>query len=49
MPERFMPLFQSETFTVEKDRDGSAFLKIDAPGQSRNMISRQVLVVETWE
>ena len=38
-----MPLFQSETVTVEKDRDGSAFLKIDVPGQKHNMISRQVL------
>ncbi len=36
-------LFQSETVTVEKDADGSAFLKIDVPGQTHNMISRQVL------
>jgi len=36
-------LFQSETVIVEKDADGSAFLKIDAPGQTHNMISRQVL------
>jgi 3-hydroxyacyl-CoA dehydrogenase / enoyl-CoA hydratase / 3-hydroxybutyryl-CoA epimerase len=38
-----MPLFQSETVTVEKDRDGSAFLKIDVPGQTHNMISHHVL------
>ena len=36
-------LFQSETVAVEKDADGSAFLKIDVPGQTHNMISRQVL------
>jgi 3-hydroxyacyl-CoA dehydrogenase / enoyl-CoA hydratase / 3-hydroxybutyryl-CoA epimerase len=36
-------LFQSETITVEKDRDGSAFLKIDAPGQTHNMLSRRLL------
>jgi 3-hydroxyacyl-CoA dehydrogenase / enoyl-CoA hydratase / 3-hydroxybutyryl-CoA epimerase len=36
-------LFQSETVVVEKDRDGSAFLKIDAPGQTHNMLSRQML------
>jgi 3-hydroxyacyl-CoA dehydrogenase / enoyl-CoA hydratase / 3-hydroxybutyryl-CoA epimerase len=36
-------LFQSETITVEKDRDGSAFLKIDAPGQTHNMLSRRML------
>ena len=35
--------FQSETVTVEKDRDGSAFLKIDVPGQTHNVITRQVL------
>ncbi len=35
--------FQSETITVEKDRDGSAFLKIDVPGQTHNVITRQVL------
>jgi 3-hydroxyacyl-CoA dehydrogenase / enoyl-CoA hydratase / 3-hydroxybutyryl-CoA epimerase len=38
-----MPLFQSETVVVEKDRDGSAFLKIDAPGQTHNMLSRPML------
>ncbi len=36
-------LFQSETVTVEKDHDGSAFLKIDVPGQAHNVISRRVL------
>ena len=36
-------LFQSETVAVEKDADGSTFLKIDVPGQTHNMISRQVL------
>ncbi len=36
-------LFQSETVTVEKDRDGSAFLKIDVPGQAHNVITRRVL------
>ena len=36
-------LFQSETVTVEKDRDGSAFLKIDVPGQTHNVITHQVL------
>ena len=36
-------LFQSETVAVEKDADGSAFLKIDVPGQTHNMISHQVL------
>ena len=34
-------LFQSETVTVEKDRDGSAFLKIDVPGQTHNVITRR--------
>jgi 3-hydroxyacyl-CoA dehydrogenase/enoyl-CoA hydratase/3-hydroxybutyryl-CoA epimerase len=38
-----MSLFQSETIVVEKDRDGSAFLKIDAPGLTHNMLSRQML------
>jgi 3-hydroxyacyl-CoA dehydrogenase / enoyl-CoA hydratase / 3-hydroxybutyryl-CoA epimerase len=38
-----MPLFQSETVVVEKDRDGSAFLKIDVPGQTHNMLSRRLL------
>ena len=38
-----MPLFQSETVIVEKDRDGSAFLKIDVPGQTHNMLSRRLL------
>ena len=37
-------LFQSETVTVEKDRDGSAFLKIDVPGQTHNVITHQVLI-----
>ncbi len=36
-------LFQSETVSVEKDADGSAFLKIDVPGQTHNVITRQVL------
>ena len=36
-------LFQSETVIVEKDRDGSAFLKIDVPGQTHNMLSRRLL------
>ncbi|HVS37143.1 MAG TPA: enoyl-CoA hydratase-related protein, partial [Gemmataceae bacterium] len=31
-------LFQSETVTVEKDADGSAFLKIDVPGQKHNTL-----------
>ena len=36
-------LFQSDTITVEKDRDGSAFLKIDVHGQAHNMLNRRVL------
>ncbi len=36
-------LFQSETVAVETDRDGSAFLKIDVPGLTHNIITRQVL------
>ncbi len=38
-----MPLFQSETVVVEKDRDGSAFLKIDVPGQTHNMLSHRLM------
>jgi 3-hydroxyacyl-CoA dehydrogenase/enoyl-CoA hydratase/3-hydroxybutyryl-CoA epimerase len=36
-------LFQGETLTVEKDRDGSAFLKIDVPGRPVNVLTRQLL------
>lgn len=36
-------LFQGETLTVEKDRDGTAFLKIDVPGRPLNVLTRQLL------
>ncbi len=38
-----MALFEAETLTVDKDSDGSAFLKLDVPGRSVNVITRQVL------
>jgi len=36
-------LFQAETLTVEKDADGSAFLKFDVPGRAVNVVTRELL------
>ena len=38
-----MPIYQCDTVTVERDRDGSVFLKIDVPGKSLNVFDKQVL------
>jgi 3-hydroxyacyl-CoA dehydrogenase/enoyl-CoA hydratase/3-hydroxybutyryl-CoA epimerase len=38
-----MPIYQCDTVTVDRDRDGSVFLKIDVPDKSLNVIDRQVL------
>jgi 3-hydroxyacyl-CoA dehydrogenase/enoyl-CoA hydratase/3-hydroxybutyryl-CoA epimerase len=37
-----MPLFESQSVTVERDTDGSAVLKLDVPGRSMNVFARQV-------
>lgn len=37
-------MFQSETIVVERDTDGSAVLKLDVPGRSLNVLTRQVLL-----
>jgi 3-hydroxyacyl-CoA dehydrogenase/enoyl-CoA hydratase/3-hydroxybutyryl-CoA epimerase len=36
-------LFQAQTLTVEKDADGSAFLKLDVPDRAVNVLTRHVL------
>src|SRR5947209_18129839 len=38
-----MPLFQAENLEVDTDGSGTALLKIDVPGRSVNVLSRQVL------
>jgi 3-hydroxyacyl-CoA dehydrogenase/enoyl-CoA hydratase/3-hydroxybutyryl-CoA epimerase len=38
-----MPVFQSETVTVERDQDGTAMLRIDVPGRTVNVVTRQML------
>jgi len=38
-----MPLFESRSVTVEKDTDGSVFLKVDVPERSLNVFTRAVL------
>ncbi len=38
-----MAIYQCDTVTVERDRDGSVFLKIDVPDKSVNAFNRQVL------
>jgi 3-hydroxyacyl-CoA dehydrogenase / enoyl-CoA hydratase / 3-hydroxybutyryl-CoA epimerase len=38
-----MPIFQAESLVVEKDVDGSAVLKLDVPGKTHNVFTRQVL------
>jgi 3-hydroxyacyl-CoA dehydrogenase/enoyl-CoA hydratase/3-hydroxybutyryl-CoA epimerase len=38
-----MPVYQSDTVTVERDTDGSFVLVLDVPGRSVNLITRQVL------
>src|SRR4051794_21003112 len=38
-----MALFSSETVVVEKDTDGTVFLKIDVPGRTLNVLNRQLL------
>ncbi len=38
-----MPVFQSETVTVERDQDGTAMLKLDVPGRTVNVVTRQML------
>ena len=38
-----MSIYQSDTATVERDSDGSFVLKLDVPGKSVNLITRQVM------
>src|SRR4051812_47051782 len=38
-----MPIYQSDTVVVERDRDGSVFLKLDVPGRGLNVFTRDVL------
>src|ERR1700722_15494145 len=38
-----MAIYQCDTLTVDRDRDGSVFLKLDVPGKSVNVIDKQVL------
>jgi 3-hydroxyacyl-CoA dehydrogenase / enoyl-CoA hydratase / 3-hydroxybutyryl-CoA epimerase len=38
-----MPIYQCDTVTVDRDQDGSVFLKIDVPDKSLNVIDKQVL------
>lgn len=38
-----MPLFESSSIVVDKDKDGSLFLKLDVPGRPLNVITGQVL------
>jgi 3-hydroxyacyl-CoA dehydrogenase/enoyl-CoA hydratase/3-hydroxybutyryl-CoA epimerase len=38
-----MPIYQCDTVSVDRDEDGSVFLKIDVPGKSVNVIDKQVL------
>jgi 3-hydroxyacyl-CoA dehydrogenase/enoyl-CoA hydratase/3-hydroxybutyryl-CoA epimerase len=38
-----MPIYQCDTVTVESDRDGSVFLKLDVPDKSMNVFDKQVL------
>src|SRR5262245_56976761 len=40
---RVMSIFQSDTVAVERDGDGSYVLKLDVPGKSVNLVTRQVL------
>jgi 3-hydroxyacyl-CoA dehydrogenase/enoyl-CoA hydratase/3-hydroxybutyryl-CoA epimerase len=39
-----MAIYQCDTLTVERDRDGSVCLRIDVPGKSINVIDKQVLI-----
>jgi 3-hydroxyacyl-CoA dehydrogenase / enoyl-CoA hydratase / 3-hydroxybutyryl-CoA epimerase len=38
-----MPLFESRSVVVEKDVDGSVFLKLDVPDRSLNVFTREVM------
>src|SRR5262249_19698378 len=38
-----MPIFQSDTVTIDRDTDGSYVLKIDVPSKSVNLLTRGVL------
>jgi 3-hydroxyacyl-CoA dehydrogenase/enoyl-CoA hydratase/3-hydroxybutyryl-CoA epimerase len=38
-----MAIYQCDTLTVERDRDGSVFLKLDVPGKGMNVFDKQVL------
>ncbi len=38
-----MPLFRSDTVTIDRDTDGSFVLVLDVPNRSVNLITRQVL------
>lgn len=38
-----MAIYQCDTVTVERDRDGSVFLKLDVPGKSMNVFDKHVL------